>query len=176
MQPLGIVRACGEGNVTELSGKRVLVVDDDIAFGKSLVGVLRQAGAVAFGPALTTFHADCLLGRRRVDLALLDTRLYGKSSEEFAMELRARAIPVMFMSEPETPRPTGVLSGLPLLSKPFDAAAVLAEVDVYLTQTRGNEGLRLVHQHSSPPTEHQQSPLHRLARCVAVSLERNAAL
>lgn len=162
--------------MTELNGKRVLVVDDDIAFGKSLVEALREAGAVAFGPALTTFHADCLLGRRRVDLALLDTRLYGKGSDEFAMELRARAIPVMFMSEPETPRPAGVLAQLPLLSKPLDAATVLAEVDSYLSQTRGSEALRLVHTEPSPRTENQQSPLHRLARCVAVSLERNAAL
>lgn len=162
--------------MTELSGKRVLVVDDDIAFGKALVDALREAGAIAFGPALTTFHADCLLGRRRVDLALVDTSLYGKSSDEFAMGLRARAIPVLFMSEPESRRPTGVLAQLPALLKPLDAATVLAEVDTYLTQTRGNDALRLVHKDPSPRNESQQSPLHRLARCVAVTLERNAAL
>lgn len=161
--------------MTEISGKRVLVVDDDIAFGKSLVEALKEAGAVAFGPALTTFHAECLLGRRRVDLALLDTSLYGKSSGEFAMELRARAIPVMFLSEKDTGLPTGVLGQLPVLPKPLSAAMVLAEVDTYLTQTRGNDGLRLVHR-DAPPINKQQSPLHRLARCVAVTLERNAAL
>ena len=162
--------------MTELSGKRVLVVDDDIGFGKSLVDVLREAGALAFGPALTAFHAECLLGRRRVDLALLDTRLYGQSSDEFAMQLRARAIPVMFIGEPAAPRPEGVLGQLPFLTKPIDPATVLTEVKAYLASSGANPALRLVGAEAAPRGEQQQSPLHRLARCVAVSLERNAAL
>jgi DNA-binding response OmpR family regulator len=158
---------------SELVGKRVLVVDDDIGFGKRLVNALKAAGAMAFGPALTTFQAECLLGRRRVDLALLDTSLYGKKSDDFAVDLRARAIPVMFMTEPGAPAPAEALVQLPMIEKPVTLEAALATIEGYLSENRGHESLHVVNTPVRPRVE--QSPLHRLARCIAVNLERNAA-
>ncbi len=68
-----------------LTRKRILVVEDDRAAGEALCAELRDAGAIALGPAPTTFYALQLLGRRGIDAAVLDTELHARRSTNSPM-------------------------------------------------------------------------------------------
>lgn len=84
----------------DLSGRRILVVEDDVALADALCAQLRQCGATVLGPAPTCYYAyNLLMGRRGVDGAILDTKLHGSDVYELAGELRARGIPLVFASE-----------------------------------------------------------------------------
>lgn len=84
----------------DLSGRRILVVEDDVALANALCARLRECGATVLGPAPTCYYAyNLLMGRRGVDGAILDTKLYGSDVYELAGELRTRGIPLVFASE-----------------------------------------------------------------------------
>jgi CheY-like chemotaxis protein len=80
----------------DLTGKRILVVEDDGALAEDICRKLRELGATVLGPAPTPFYAMSLLGRRGVDGAVLDVRLHGATVFEVADELAQRGTPIVF--------------------------------------------------------------------------------
>ena len=64
-----------ETQPSDLSGLRVLVVDDSWHVGSSLKSLLESLGADVIGPAATTADAERMVSERRPDVAIVDINL-----------------------------------------------------------------------------------------------------
>lgn len=124
---------------TVLTGKRVLVVEDEPLVAMDIRTALISAGCEVLGPAGTISEAKALIEDVNFDAALLDLNIEGASSEELAHTLARKNIPFAFvtgyrrMSLPETFRESL------LLPKPFDREQLIAiaEALVYLSAPSG---------------------------------------
>jgi DNA-binding response OmpR family regulator len=76
-----------------LSGRRILVVEDEAMVAMMLVELLTSAGCVVIGPAVTTTEAITLLGQEEIHCAVLDVKLTDGVSIPVAEALAARGIP-----------------------------------------------------------------------------------
>ena len=84
-------------NDLDLTGRRVLVVEDEYLLARFLRELLEIWGATIFGPAATIEEALALLAQAdRVDFAMLDVNLRGATAFAVADALRARGIPFIF--------------------------------------------------------------------------------
>lgn len=104
----------------EITGKRILVVEDDYRLANALCADLRQHGVVVVGPAPTPFYAMQLLGRRGVDGAVLDVRLHGKTVFGLADELCRRGTPILFATANDEDVMPERFQGRPRITKPYD--------------------------------------------------------
>jgi DNA-binding response OmpR family regulator len=115
----------GERNLTVGQRARILVVEDEMLFAETLVGLLQDGGFAAAGPARSVAGAMGILATEPVDAALLDIRLFQETSYKLAYALSDRAIPFVFVTacRPlELPRD---LWSRPVVEKPFNPAALL---------------------------------------------------
>ena len=81
-----------------MSGKRVLIAEDDYFIAKSLARDLKLAGADIVGPVATVADALNLVGVAAVDGAVLDINLRGEMAFAVADALVERGIPFVFSS------------------------------------------------------------------------------
>jgi DNA-binding response OmpR family regulator len=104
----------------DLSGRRILVVEDDYVQAADICDDLRRVGATVLGPAPTSHYAySLLMGRRGVDGAILDIRLHGTDVFDLARELRERGVPMVFATGYGDDIPAA-FGGAPLLNKPIN--------------------------------------------------------
>jgi CheY-like chemotaxis protein len=66
-----------ETRALDLTGLRVLVVEDSWNVGMAMQSLLRAWGAEVLGPAATTADAERLIAERAPDVALVDVNLRG---------------------------------------------------------------------------------------------------
>ena len=109
----------------DITGKRILVVEDDYWFADALCADLRQHGVVVVGPAPTPFYAMQLLGRRGVDGAVLDVRLHGATVFGLADELCRRGTPILFATAHGEEVMPERFRGRPRIAKPYDPQSLL---------------------------------------------------
>jgi|HubBroStandDraft_6_1064221.scaffolds.fasta_scaffold99445_2 DNA-binding response OmpR family regulator len=83
---------------TELSGQRVLVVEDEFLIVSYLEDALREVGAQIVGPATTLQEALLLANTKRLDCAVLDINLNGDMVFPVADELDKRGVPFVFLT------------------------------------------------------------------------------
>jgi len=112
-----------------LSGKRILVVEDEAYIALELQRVLVHQGAVVVGPI-----ADIDAARRRIetetlDAAILDVNLNGHSSVPLDQALRGRAVPRLFVTGYDDWSLPDTVKDRPRLSKPFAEGDLIAMVD-----------------------------------------------
>lgn len=122
------VRADAAG--AALLGRRILVVEDDFIVAADLCRGLADLGATVLGPAPTPFYALALLGRRSVDIAVLDIRLHGQDVFDVAEELTNRGIPIVFATAMSAETLPPAFRHWPIVHKPIDPHrlhALLAE-------------------------------------------------
>jgi DNA-binding response OmpR family regulator len=100
-----------------LSGRRVLVVEDEALISLMLADVLESAGAVVVGPASTVKAALDLLGEEAIDCAVLDVKLQDGVSVPVAEALAALGIRFVIATGSDT-IPAGY-NGAPVLHKVF---------------------------------------------------------
>src|SRR5262245_64504158 len=81
-----------------MAAKRVLVVEDEFLIALDIAGVLEQAGIAVIGPAGTVGDALQALEGEVVHGALLDAHLAGEPVTRIADALKARGIPLPFLS------------------------------------------------------------------------------
>jgi CheY-like chemotaxis protein len=81
-----------------LSGRRLLVVEDDPFISVDLQDLLASAGAVVLGPVPTVRAALALLETDRPHAALLDLNLRGERSTPVAEALQAAAVPFVLVT------------------------------------------------------------------------------
>jgi CheY-like chemotaxis protein len=115
----------GRGNMSEkqpsdLSGKRIIVVQDDIRLGSKIIDHLRGLGVTALGPAPTPFYADLIIGRRKIDAALLDIQLHGETVFDLADRMVALGIPIIFVTDYDRTKLPARYEETPFLGLPPD--------------------------------------------------------
>jgi len=105
--------------MTGLSGKRVLVVEDDPILSLTIEDVLVEAGAVVIGPVAWLKEAEELAGSAQLDVAILDVNINGGHSYSVAGRLAARGIPFVFATGYGS---DGLQTDLnaPILHKPYN--------------------------------------------------------
>lgn len=82
----------------DLTGKRVLILDDEPLIATTLQDFVEELGCKVVGPAPSTAAALKLLRERGPDIAILDVNLAGESSAPVANALRALGIPFIYCS------------------------------------------------------------------------------
>ncbi len=106
--------------MTRLSGRRVLVVEDEALVAMLVEDALLDAGASVIGPAATVAEALALLERESPEAAVLDLNLAGETSTPVADALAARGVPfVVATGYGAEGLPPGHGS-VPVLAKPYD--------------------------------------------------------
>ena len=114
-----------------LSGRRILVVEDEMMIAMLVEDMLAELGCAVVGPA----HAlDTALEFARteqgLDAALLDVNLAGQPVFAVADALRAKGVPAIFSTGYGDAGLRDVDRGAPVLQKPFragDLARALGE-------------------------------------------------
>ena len=102
-----------------LSGVRVLVVEDEMMVAMLLQDMLSDIGCTPVGPATSIERALELIENAGFDVAILDMNLNGADSYPIADALAARAIPFVFASGYGAGRLRERYRSIPYLEKPF---------------------------------------------------------
>ncbi|WP_161992880.1 response regulator [Aureimonas leprariae] len=103
-----------------LSGKRILVVEDDWFLAMAMAQQLEDAGATVVGPAPDLEEAMETVRTERIDGALLDVGLDEMRSFPVADVLKARRVPFVFASAFGRRAFPNAYADVPNLGKPFD--------------------------------------------------------
>ena len=108
-----------------LSGRRVLVVEDEYFQADDLARLLRSMGAEVIGPFGEVQDAlELLEAGKPIDFAVLDINLRGDLIYPAADQLRARAIPFAFATGYDRQSIPDQYGDVPLLEKPVDDGAL----------------------------------------------------
>ena len=106
---------------SKLDGRSILIVEDDYMLAEELAETVRSAGGHTAGVVPDVEGALTLLDSGvRVDGALLDIKLGEEVSFPIAEVLRARGVPVIFISGYDDWFVPGELDEIPLYRKPMD--------------------------------------------------------
>jgi two-component sensor histidine kinase len=119
----------------ELTGLRVLVVEDGALVAQNLAEWLSAAGASVVGPCATLREA-AEAGRGQIDVALLDVDVDGAPVWSLARDLRARGVPCVFTTgfSTEIERPADFIDIL-MVNKPYDLTRLHLAISTSLGQS-----------------------------------------
>lgn len=106
-------------DLPDLSGTRILVVEDEPLIAMDIAASLMDAGCTVVGPAGTEASAESLIADGDIDAALLDANLNGRSVESLAALLARNKIPFAFLTGYEREALPAAFREAPLVSKPF---------------------------------------------------------
>ena len=104
--------------MTEIAGKRILVIEDEAVIAAMVEDMLTELGAVVVGPAGTLALGLELAEREEIDAAVLDVNLRSERVDPIADMLRARSIPVVFATGYGAAPAVGA-GASPVLEKPY---------------------------------------------------------
>jgi CheY-like chemotaxis protein len=107
---------------------RILLVENQAVVALDLQRLLREAGYRAIGPATSVADIRALMGRGRIDGAVLDLDGLGDSVPAIADVLAASAVPVVFLASRRDLVPVGH-AGRPVIDKPYAASELLSALD-----------------------------------------------
>jgi two-component system OmpR family response regulator len=117
----------------------IAIVEDDDEIRPLLVDLLRREGFETAG-CRTAVEFDRLIGRQRIDLAILDVMLPGEDGLSLCRRLRARGdVPVLMVTAKgdDIDRIVGLEIGADdYLAKPFNPRELIARVRAILRRTR----------------------------------------
>ena len=105
----------------ELTGCRVLVVEDEFLLAMELETLLEQRGCTVLGPVPSVGQALAMLDRGQPEAALLDVNLKGERATPLAAALQDRGVPFVLItgySESQLSEPE--LRQAPRLDKPVN--------------------------------------------------------
>jgi DNA-binding LytR/AlgR family response regulator len=114
----------------DLSGLRVLVVEDEFLIADTLVYLLKTWDCTVIGPASRLSNALAIAQNEKLDGALLDINLFGERSLEVAAALRRRGVPFVFVTGYDDTALSAEYRSYPRMSKPFEEselASLMAE-------------------------------------------------
>lgn len=102
-----------------LSGRRVLVIEDEMTVAMLLEDMLADLGCEIVGPAVRLDQALAMIDLEAIDAAVLDVNLNGTKSYPIADALVARGVPFVFSTGYDKDT---LINGYPsfrVLQKPF---------------------------------------------------------
>jgi CheY-like chemotaxis protein len=105
----------------DLTGCRVLVVEDEFLLAMELETLLEQRGCTVLGPVPSVGQALAMLDRGQPEAALLDVNLKGERATPVAAALQDRGVPFVLItgySESQLSEPE--LRQAPRLDKPVN--------------------------------------------------------
>ena len=105
-----------------LSGRRVLVVEDEMLILMTLEDMLADLGCAAVTAAATVEQALTFAESQVFDVAVLDVNLNGHESYPVADALAARGVPILFSTGHGV---TKAYRDRPLLKKPYRHAELV---------------------------------------------------
>ena len=117
-----------------LSGRRVLVVEDEIIVSWLLQDMLADLGCEVVGPAARVDQALAIIEAEAIDAVLLDLNLNGQMSYPVADALVARGVPFVFSTGYAQNRLLNGYRTFPVLQKPFHGSEVGDALAKLLTQ------------------------------------------
>lgn len=104
---------------------RILVVEDENWLAMELAWLVEDAGYAVLGPERSVAEAQKLLGRVKIDLALLDIRLGSETVFPMTEMLEAMGVPFIFVTGNPDLLPAEY-SARPFLAKPWTTATLLS--------------------------------------------------
>lgn len=122
----------------ELTGKRLLVLEDEYLIGLELERIAEECGARSVKLAATIDELLAFIhSGAHCDIAIIEVQARGSSSLDAAVLLKERGVPVIFTTAYEADR-DGIpgFQGAPIIGKPYgksqvvQAVAALAKLDV----------------------------------------------
>lgn len=102
-----------------LTGRRILVVEDEMLLMMNIETTLEDLGCTAISSAANVSDALALLDERVFDAAMLDVNLNGETSYPVADALVARGIPFAFATGYADHGARTDLLSWPILRKPY---------------------------------------------------------
>jgi DNA-binding NtrC family response regulator len=111
-----------------MSGKRILVIEDEFLVGLEIQSVLAEAGYGVVGPAATVPSALKHISQGNFDAALVDANLGGESIEGVVAALTDRGTPFVLLTGYSRKSLPPQLANAPLIEKPFDPRTVIDTV------------------------------------------------
>jgi CheY-like chemotaxis protein len=105
-----------------LSGRRVLVIEDEMMVAMLLQDMLADLGCAVVGPAARVEQALAMIDAASagaLDVAVLDINLNGQQSYSVADALAARSVPFVFATGYGQDSLKNGYRSFPLLQKPF---------------------------------------------------------
>jgi len=119
----------GAGSSDDLTGLKILVVEDSWNVGKAIRDLLELLGADVAGPAATMGEAEHLLSECAPDVALVDFYLRGgEPSYALIARLHEQGVPVIILSGSFEFPPLPSVEGATFLVKPVSEAELLANL------------------------------------------------
>jgi DNA-binding response OmpR family regulator len=110
-----------------LSGKRILIVEDEAIIALTLEAEIMDAGAEVIGPAFD-LQSAVRFASQPLDAAVLDINLRGEKVFAAARVLRDRGVPMLFASAncDDLDTAGSEFAGYPRLEKPLSIEPLLA--------------------------------------------------
>ena len=102
------------------SGRRVLMVEDEMIVAWLLEDMLTDLGCSVIGPAGSVNQALAMIEAELIDAAVLDVNLNGEMSYPIADALAARGVPFVFSTGYNKDSLPNSYQSFPVLQKPFD--------------------------------------------------------
>lgn len=102
-----------------LTGRKILVVEDDYFLADELREQLEDQGATCIGPAPSVKRALTLVSEPKLEGAVLDVNLRGERVYSVADELEARGVPFIFVTGYDREELPPRFADAPICSKPF---------------------------------------------------------
>jgi DNA-binding response OmpR family regulator len=102
-----------------LSGRRILIVEDEAIVSLMLEDLLTESGCIVIGPTGTTTAALALIEHESIDCAVLDVKLTDGMSVPVAEALAARGIRFVIATGWDRESIPPAYNGAPVLSKVF---------------------------------------------------------
>jgi DNA-binding response OmpR family regulator len=122
--------------VSALSGKAVLIVEDEAMIAAMLEDMLAELGATAIGPAVTIAAGLHLAQAERIDAAVLDVNIRSERIDPVVDRLRARAIPIVFATGYGAAA-VGLPGDAPVIEKPYTMEKLHAALLEAMGRARG---------------------------------------
>ena len=108
-----------------LSGRRVLIVEDESLVAMLLETILEDMGCTPVGPASNIDEGEALArDEAALDAALLDVNVAGRQVFPVAAALKARGVPFVFSTGYGEGGLPDEWRGNPTIQKPFTEAAI----------------------------------------------------
>ncbi len=103
-----------------MSGKYILVVEDEFLVALDMETILADAGFEVLGPVASVVEALRLIGVQRPNAALLDNNLNGQSVGPVAVALNDRNVPFAFVTGNDRDSLPPGFNDSPMVRKPFN--------------------------------------------------------
>ncbi len=123
---------------SQLSGRRVLVVEDEVMVSWALEDMLAALGCQVVGPAARVSQALDMVREEAIDLAVLDVNLNGQKSFPVADALVARGVPFVFSTGYNRDGFPDTYKVFPVMQKPYAITELTTALAGLLTKPEGS--------------------------------------